>query len=199
MLTGGHTAYISLLLIFSFFILKTITEQITTGKFFLLLVIVVMLGTMFVVNSLDYWTSQPVMMNDYWERSPLWEAALRANDNPLLGVGTGDYNVELNKYYRAHGLEKYTIESMNSHNQFVQVYLSNGLLGVIAIVLLFIRPLIAAMRTQKYLAKLVFFPFIIYGMNEVFLGRYQGVVFFALLHQLFAVYNELSSPHARVS
>jgi hypothetical protein len=28
------------------------------------------------------------------------------------------------------------------------------------------------------------FPFVIYGMTEVFLGRYQGVVFFVLCHQI---------------
>lgn len=198
MLTGGHTAYISLLLIFSFFILKTITEQITTRRIFLLVVVVIMLATMFMVNSYEYSIGQ-AKMNDYWERAPLWNAAIRANDNPLLGVGTGDYTLELNNYYRAHNLEKYAAESFNSHNQFVQLYLSNGLLGVISILILFIRPLIMAIRAQKPLPKLAFFPFIIYGMNEVFLGRYQGVVFFALLHQLFAVYNELSPSNDRIT
>lgn len=200
MLTGGHTAYISLLLIFSFFILKTITQEITRVKAFLLIVIVLMLGTMFMVNSLES-AGQPQseLMNDYWERSPLWEAAIRANSNPLFGVGTGDYNIELKKYYVSHDLDQYAVESMNSHNQFIQVYLSNGLLGVVAIILLLTRPLIAAIKSGKSLTKLVFFPFFIYGMNEVFLGRYQGVVFFALLHQLFTVYNELSPSNGRVS
>ena len=39
---------------------------------------------------------------------------------------------------------------------------------------------------------LVFFPFLIYGVTEVFLGRYQGVIFFALLHQVFI--NRLIIP-----
>jgi O-antigen ligase len=194
-LTGGHTAYISLLLIFSFFILKTITETITSDKVVLLAVIVLMMVTMFIVNSLDYWDNQFVLANDYWERSVLWEAAIRANFSPMFGVGTGDYIVVLNKYYLSHGLEQYAAESFNSHNQLIQIYLSNGLLGVIATIILLARPLITAIRTQQSLVKLVFFPFIIYGMNEVFLGRYQGVVFFALLHQIVVIYNEtVTSP-----
>jgi hypothetical protein len=189
-LTGGHTAFISLLLIFSFFILKTITQDITTDKLILLTTIVLMLAAMFIINSLDYWGNQAVLHNDYWERSSLWEAAIRANFSPLFGVGTGDYNLVLNKYYMTHGLEKFALESLNSHNQFIQIYLSNGLLGVVAMIILIARPLITAVGTQQSLVKLLFFPFIIYGMNEVFLGRYQGVVFFALLHQIIAVYNE---------
>ncbi|HZY80873.1 MAG TPA: O-antigen ligase family protein [Cyclobacteriaceae bacterium] len=188
-LTGGHTAYISLLLIFSFFILKTITEAITKDKVTLASTIVLMLVAMFIVNSLDYWGNQAVLRNDYWERSSLWEAAIRANWSPLFGVGTGDYNLVLNKYYMTHGLEKFALESLNSHNQFIQIYLSNGLLGVVAMIILLGRPLITAVGTQQSLVKLAFFPFVIYGMNEVFLGRYQGVVFFALLHQIIACYN----------
>jgi hypothetical protein len=53
-----------------------------------------------------------------------------------------------------------------------------------------VRPIYLSVRNRNILGTLIFFPFLIYGMTEVFLGRYQGVVFFALLHQLFmALYH----------
>jgi O-antigen ligase len=115
----------------------------------------------------------------------LWKSALSANDHPILGVGTGDDKEVLNNYFIAHDMARYASENLNAHNQFIQTYLSNGLLGLVSLVLLIGQPLYMGFRRDHSLTILVVFPFIIYGMTEVFLGRYQGVVFFALMHQLF--------------
>ncbi|MDZ7646840.1 MAG: O-antigen ligase family protein [Cytophagales bacterium] len=56
-------------------------------------------------------------------RVTLWDAAIRANPNPLFGVGTGDYKAILNQYYQSQGMALFVEESYNSHNQFIQLYL----------------------------------------------------------------------------
>lgn len=187
-LTGGSTAFISLLLILSFFILKYTLEASTKNKTIVLVMVCFMLAILFVMNSADYWYDQLALGSDYWERSDLWRSAILANDNPFFGVGTGDYTIVLNDYYRTHGLSEFAESSYNSHNQFIQVYLSNGLVGLFAVLLMSVRPLYLALRERFPFGILIFFPIIIYGMNEVLLGRFQGVIFFVIMHQLLIAY-----------
>jgi O-antigen ligase len=193
MLTGGTTAFISLLLIVSFFILKYTLEPATTSKRIVLILVCFMMTTLFLANSAGYWYDFN-LENDYWERSALWKSAIFANTNPLLGVGTGDYTEVLNQYYLDHGMTKFAASSFNAHNQFLQIYLSNGLIGLLAILILSGRPLFNALRDRFPFGVLVFFPFVIYGMNEVLLGRYQGVIFFVITHQLLITYSTSDRP-----
>jgi O-antigen ligase len=191
-LTGGKTAYVSVLMIFSFFILKYLLEDITKEKKIVFSVIVILLISLFVFSSINSFDIEFSQQNDYWERSLLWESAILANPNPIVGVGTGDYKTALNAYYQSHGMVEFAKGSFNSHNQFIQVYFSNGLIGLMALVFLVGRPLYLSVRSQNTLGILLIFPFIIYGVTEVFLGRYQGVVFFALLHQI-VIYQHYST------
>ena len=180
--TGGQTAFVSLLFVFSFFILKYLlgekgkTETISFG-----VVAFMLIGILF-INTGDH-DQREQMLNDSWDRFELWRSGIFANTDFLWGVGTGDYKSVLNEYYRETGQELFARESLNSHNQFIQIFFSNGFLGLIAFSIIIIRPLYMALRNNDQLGILLIFPFLIYGMTEVFLGRYQGVVFFALIHQ----------------
>ena len=193
-LTGGQTAFISLLFIFSFFILKSFTEEVNSEKRVVTGLIVLMLSCMFLISIVEK-GDRAFALNDSWERAVLWESAVSAMSNPLFGVGTGDYKIALNDYYITHNLTQFASESYNSHNQFIQILFSNGVLGILAFSFILGRPLYMAMKSRNILAILCMFPFLIYGMTEVFLGRYQGVVFFALLHQIFI--TDISSDISR--
>lgn len=182
LLTGGRTSFISMLLVFAFFVLKFFLEKsgrIQRATFGL--VIVMMIG-LFVTSAV---VGESSLFSDSWDRYDLWKSAINANEDVLFGVGTGDYKSVLNAYFVSHGMPQYASENLNAHNQFIQSYLSNGILGLVAVLLLIGRPLYLAFRLDNTLTILVLFPFLIYGMTEVFLGRYQGVVFFAFLHQVF--------------
>jgi len=189
MLTAGRTAYISMLFVFSFFILKFLfEEERTLSKKLTFAFAVFFLVSMLVINHFNFNTTStsPDGGGDYWERLSLWKSAIDANPNIIFGVGTGDYKKVMNDYYNSHGLTQFSGDnSLNAHNQFLQLLFSNGLIGVFSILILIIRPLYLSVRYQNILGILVFFSFLIYSMTEVFLGRYQGVVFFALLHQIF--------------
>ncbi len=97
----------------------------------------------------------------------------------------------MNQYYSEHGMVKFAQESYNSHNQFIQILFSNGVLGVIGLLVMLTRPLYLSFKNENILGILSLFPFLVYSITEAFLGRYQGVVFFTLLHQFFVV--QLSS------
>jgi O-antigen ligase len=186
MLTAGNTAFVSILLVLAFFILKFLTEPEKTGyKIVVFSLAVFFLISMFYVSYFDLNSFEG---RNYWERFVLWEAAIKATPNLLIGAGTGDYTSVLNDYYRSHNLSQFSLSNYNAHNQFIQTLLSNGILGLIALLIMMIRPLVLSIRYQNPLGILVFFSFFIYGLTEVFLGRYQGVVFFALMHQSFIAY-----------
>jgi O-antigen ligase len=193
MLTGGQTAFMSLLLVSSFFILRFILEEKTGYRKLTATLVSVMIICMFLISARDHGMREDIL-NDSWDRLELWKSAFLANPDALFGVGTGDYKIILNEYYQAHGMERFAKDSYNSHNQFIQVYFSNGILGLITVIVLMCRPLYLSVKNDYSFGILVFFPFIIYGMTEVFLGRYQGIIFFALLHQLFIRYYGSVKP-----
>lgn len=186
MLTASQTAYLGLLLILSFFILKFFfdrskksTNAVATLSFLLLLSML-----LFNYYDLNRLMTDSVEATDFWERFTLWDAALQANPNPIFGVGTGDFKTVLNQYYQSKGMAFFAEESYNSHNQFIQIYFSNGIFGLLVLCMMIYRSLYLSFKIQNPFGILVIFPFIIYGITEVFLGRYQGVVFFVFCHQL---------------
>lgn len=194
MLTGGRTSFISMLFVFSFFLLRVFLDQErVNAQINVVGIVVIMVITMFTTTGFEQ-GDRKLVLNDSWDRFELWKSAISANTNPLLGVGTGDTKTVLNEYFLSHKMERFALDSLNSHNQFIQIYLSNGILGLLVIILLLARPIYLSFVQGYTLGILVFFPFILYGVTEVFLGRYQGVVFFAFLHQAFTTYLESSKP-----
>lgn len=181
--TGTKTSFVCLLLVFSFFILKTLVEERTRIKWIVTLFIIIMLACMGIMNMLNInsWNAS----SDAWERMVLWESGIKAVPSIVFGVGTGDYKTELNEYYESHQLPEFAEDGMNAHNQLIQILFSNGILGLIAFLLLIAHPIYKAYRSGNMLALVSLFPFVIYGVTEVFLGRYQGVVFWAWMHQTF--------------
>lgn len=186
MLTGGITSFVSILLVLSFFIFKYLTEHKTKIRSvafcFVLIMSFGLFAFSFLYKKLD---GQQERVTDYWERLTLWESAIKANPSVFLGVGTGDYKEELNKFYRNHNMGNFADSNYNSHNQFIQILFSNGILGLLGLLLLLGRPLIMSIKHQNILGTLIFFPFLFFGLTEVFLNRFQGIVFFAFMHQLF--------------
>jgi hypothetical protein len=187
LLTGGRTAFVSMLLVVAFFILRFFTDDKKTKNAHLVAISVAMLLLMLATSQYGdrFMTAEA---NDSWERFDLWKSAVNANDSFVFGVGTGDYRSELNNYYHQHGMDAFEKGSFNAHNEFIHMYFSNGVLGLLAFTLLISHPLYMAVRRGSAMGVLIFFPFIIYAMTEVFLGRLQGVAFYAFIHQTFVSY-----------
>ncbi len=182
-LSGGQTAFISLVFIFSFFLLKYFTEAKTNRSTLVIYSICVLTGLLVMVK-LNLILGKNVLQDDSWERYHLWQAGIMANTDFFWGVGTGDVKAILNSYLHSVRLNDFAAKEYNSHNQFIQMFLSSGIIGLCILVIMIGRPLYTAYKARNVFGVLLLFPFIIYGVTEVFLGRYQGVVFFALTHQL---------------
>ncbi|MBX2894996.1 MAG: O-antigen ligase family protein [Cyclobacteriaceae bacterium] len=200
-LSGGLTSFISLFFVFSFFMLKFMIENRNFARWSVFVFICAMIICMIWVVTTEQ-TGRDAILNDSWERFTLWESAIKAMPDIFLGVGTGNSKSVLNQYYLMHGMSQFAADSYNAHNQFIQILFTNGIPGLVAVLILMCRPLYLAFKNQHALGVLVFFPFILYGTTEVFLARYQGIVFFTLLYQIFVSYyysiNPISTSLKRV-
>ncbi len=199
MLTAGRSTFVSMLMMASFFFLKLLFEPHPIKKKLrgisvtILLLFIILFQSPYSNRIFPNFPngrspSLDQIKGDSWERLVLWKSSIDASSNILVGVGTGDYTRVMNEYYNAHGLSQFAEVNFNAHNQFIQILFSNGILGLFALILIMSRPIFLSVRRQNIFGMLTFFPFLIYGISEVFLGRYQGIIFFVLLHQIFVKY-----------
>jgi len=126
-------------------------------------------------------------------RLELWKGALLlATEKPLFGYGIGSVQDNLNQCYktqlRTNKDQRFFYplkESHNSHNQYINMYLSGGIIAL----LLFLLMLYYNFR-QAYINKddlyLIFILLIGFTLIfENFFSRINGVLFFSLLNSLF--------------
>ncbi len=194
LLTAGITAFVSMLFVLAYFLLRFLLEVKTKVRIKGLVVVLAMVAGLFTFNELRYVDPSGFVADDSWERLGLWESALRARPFSFFGVGSGDYQAVLNEYYETHGMPAYAASNLNAHNQFIESYVAHGILGLACLLIMLVRPIRLSVKSGNVLGTLIFFPFLIYGMTEVFLGRYQGVVFFAILSQCFVAFFQVLKP-----
>jgi O-antigen ligase len=115
------------------------------------------------------------------DRFVIWNSVNNIlKQNLVLGVGTGDIQDELNKEYLKTGNIKLAQANTNAHNQYLEVILENGLIGLIIFLSLFAMMFYISIYEKNILylmfLLIVFFSF----MFETMLNRLAGVSFFAL-------------------
>lgn len=103
--------------------------------------------------------------------------------NPVFGYGLGDVQKELDNCYTQQKF-KFHLEKYNSHNQYLLVWLSTGVLGLIIFVfwLFFYYK-----QAFKYRDSLLFSVLVLYSIVFLFenvLSRQSGVIFFSFIINL---------------
>jgi O-antigen ligase len=104
----------------------------------------------------------------------------------LFGYGVGDVNDELNNCYKQKiKSDVYQLLHYNSHNQYLQVLLSAGVLGfvffIFAILSIFKKAIINKDELFLMLNLLIFICF----LTENILSRHDGVIFYSYFTSLF--------------
>ena len=106
-------------------------------------------------------------------------------DSPLLGYGLGCGQEELfNRYEKFkfwEGLER----KYNAHNQYFETMLSTGVLGLIALVAIFISILSTAVKNNNYFAIYALIFFALCLVTESMLERAWAVILFNIFFPLF--------------
>lgn len=142
--------------------------------------------------ALDEWhaySQQGDATNNVGSRLEAWKAALISiPDRPLLGWGHAQYDDHLRDLIGAGRVAPFVGTLSNTHNQFIEIWLHQGSLGLIAFLALliasfwyFCRRLRApepAVRVLACCGAALPAAFAAYGLTQVILGRNNGVMFF---------------------
>jgi O-antigen ligase len=108
--------------------------------------------------------------------------------NPLLGVGTGDLEDEMNRQYEADNTPLLPENRKLPHNQFIQELVTTGIIGLIILLAVFIVPF-----SQKRTWQNIFFPgFLVIAFTacqvESLLERQVGITFFTFFYLAVPLY-----------
>jgi len=113
------------------------------------------------------------------ERLGSWKATIEVIKNHwLFGVGVGDYQTELDKQYFLTGFDTGIDMKFNSHNQYLQIFASSGILSVFS----FLSVLFFLFRNKIKQKSFVIMSFVIIVSIQMFfesiLIMLHGVYFF---------------------
>lgn len=112
----------------------------------------------------------------------IWQAAWDgAIENLPWGVGTGDGNDVIVEKYHENGYWKDRDHSFNAHNQFLFALLTNGIPGLILVLLYFYTPLGLAIKHRDIMLLTLFLLLFLNCLVECMFDRRAGVDFFSIM------------------
>jgi len=111
----------------------------------------------------------------------IWRSAIQIiRNNLILGVGIGDVGTELMKEYQRIGDQDLIENNYNVHNQFLEVLLEDGIIGLLFFFAIFGCMLINMFSEKNLLYGLFILMMFVFFMFETVLYRLAGVAFFSL-------------------
>ena len=126
----------------------------------------------------------------------IWQAAWDGTlENLPWGVGTGDGNDVIVEKYHENGHWSYSDHTYNAHNQFLFALLTNGIPGLILVLLYFYAPLGLAIKNKDILLFSVFLLMTLNCLVECMFDRRAGVDFFAVMIPLLLLRNKSLSMY----
>ena len=128
-------------------------------------------------------------------RLEIWDCTYTLiKKRPLLGVGLGDSQIVLDHCYYENNISSliHFNKVYNVHNQFLQVLLETGIIGLVLFVLSCLYPLIVSFRRKNYYHLLFIIVSILFMLTESIFHRNMGIVFFAFFHSFLFSYNRES-------
>jgi len=194
------------ILIFLIYGLYRVKGTINRGLF---VAIIFSIGTVFILNNPrgkimiealveKGFKIEPGERYGYGLRLMSWDAAMTVIfNNPILGVGIGDTQNELNAVYLKKEYTHPLKESLNAHNQFLQILLVSGLLGFLTF-LAILYSLVQKSRFSifmdfRFFNTLFLIMITLSFLFESVLNRYSGISFFFFFYYLMITQEERKS------
>lgn len=112
-------------------------------------------------------------------RLTFWHLGLKEindRDRLLIGLSPGDRRDQMNESFTAAGIWPYI--DYNLHNQFIQILVELGIIGLLVYVFLNFSLLMSAIRKANYLLLIFLLATIIFQLTESILERNKTIVFF---------------------
>jgi len=118
----------------------------------------------------------------------LWESASEViKNNFVYGVGTGDAEIELSKTF----LKKNQVPTvLNAHNQFIEILIELGIIGLTVFLAMFFIPLFYSLRSKNYLFAIFVLIVIINFLFETMLNRVAGDIFVGFFFSLLFIFGD---------
>jgi O-antigen ligase len=104
--------------------------------------------------------------------------------NCLIGTGSGDSQELIDNVYKKHKMDDAGYLGLNMHNQFLEFFVSFGLIGLLYFILILFVCFQKAIKQNDYLYIIFLFSFSFMSLTESNLQVHRGVVFFVLLNSL---------------
>jgi O-antigen ligase len=115
------------------------------------------------------------------ERYNIWRSAFGViKKNFILGVGTGDASNELKKEFIKRGYVEGYYDNMNSHNQYIEILLESGIIGLIIFLSFQIYMTYIAISDRNLLYGLFIIMMVVFFSFETLLNRLAGITFYPL-------------------
>ena len=128
-------------------------------------------------------------------RMAVWEASTACiSQHFFSGTGTGSANDALMQHYQTHGMTIAFKEHLNAHNQYLQTFITLGILGFIGLLVMLFYPLSHAISNRNLLYAGFIFIFAVNIFVESMLETQAGNLFFAFLNAL--LFMNSSQNHA---
>ncbi|QXP56497.1 O-antigen ligase family protein [Cellulophaga sp. HaHa_2_95] len=105
--------------------------------------------------------------------------------NPIVGVGIGDVQAELNNCYLQFHTRVYQEGNYNTHSTYLNLLLSGGIIGLLLFLLSIFLQLKLALKSENYLYLSFIILIIPFFLFENVLSRMHGAVFYGLFNALF--------------
>lgn len=124
-------------------------------------------------------------------RIGIWKCSIKVfRENWLLGTGIGDVQPELDNCYSSFDTDVYKEGVYNTHNNFLAVAVSTGIIGLISFVFMLGFHLVHSLRNNNTLFVLFLVVVVICMLTENILSRNHGVVFYSLFCTLLSKLNQ---------
>ena len=119
------------------------------------------------------------------DRIDIWKVSLEIiKSNVLIGVGTGDVKDVLIAKYKENKIDEALEFKLNAHNQYLQTFMTLGIPGITALLLMLFLPMISALR-KHYLLYFVFT--LLFAANILVESMFEtqaGVVWYAFFNSI---------------
>ncbi|MCL5247331.1 O-antigen ligase family protein [Cellulophaga sp. 20_2_10] len=196
--TNSRVGIISLIVIFLIHALKTFRIKLILGVV-LLIFLTGLLSLKF--NYLGSKFSKIISLNGEvkFERFQRWKEianVFNEKDKLILGVGSGDARLVYRRAYYNGGFDLALRNNYNAHNQYLEFFVSNGILGLF--IYLFLLIVFYKSTKIKGSSMHFFVVFILFSMTESFLGRSQGVMIFSFFYSILVLNYKPINRHEKI-
>jgi len=145
------------------------------------------------INVKDPNSSSMVQRFEYWRTS-----LLLIQQNPVIGVGTGDLPNAFDEQYRTMNSNLAVQYRLRSHNQYLSITVAFGILGLAWFLFAMFYPGIKTAAFNNYFYVIFWIIFMISMLTEDTIESQEGVTFYVLFTALMILGREKTEPKENI-